>query len=234
LAIVRKNFRAGVVCNYDNSDIYESKAEEFGHINPSLEFYLFNNAESFSNALVVGAGFGLSTKQLEDAGCTVTSVEPISSRFALLEGNVEGTCINKVCGSSSGTATIYYNESNKSGGLIGTEFGDSSEEVDMITVDSLDLTLDLMLVYANGKEFDVLDGAVDTIANNPNMKIIIKWIPDLFDDVDVAHQKLLDLNKTVKIIHWEQDDSITFKTMFDGTYPDDSLKGVGVADLLLE
>tara|TARA_B100000925_G_scaffold291508_1_gene279855 strand:+ start:462 stop:1154 length:693 start_codon:yes stop_codon:yes gene_type:complete len=230
LAIERQNFRCGVILDYDNADIYESRAEEIGHINPSLEFWLFNNAPDIDNALVVGAGFGLSSKQLVQAGATVTSVEPQSDRFALLESNVpESTNINKMCSSSAGTSDLVYFEDNKSGGAINKTMGDASESVDVITVDSLDLTLDLMLVYANGNEFDVMDGASDTISNNSDMKIILRWIPDLFDNVDDALTKLKSYGKTIKIIHWEPDDSITFK---DPT--DLELKAVQTADLLLE
>ena len=230
MAIERQNFRCGVILDYDNADIYESRAEEIGHINPSLEFWLFNNAPDIDNALVVGAGFGLSSKQLVQAGATVTSVEPQSDRFALLESNVpESTNINKMCSSSAGTSDLVYFEDNKSGGAINKTMGDASESVDVITVDSLDLTLDLMLVYANGNEFDVMDGASDTISNNSDMKIILRWIPDLFDNVDDALTKLKSYGKTIKIIHWEPDDSITFKEPTDL-----ELKAVQTADLLLE
>lgn len=230
MAIERQNFRCGVILDYDNADIYESRAEELGHINPSLEFWLFNNAPDIDNALVVGAGFGLSSKQLVQAGATVTSVEPQSDRFALLESNVpESTNINKMCSSSAGTSDLVYFADNKSAGAIDKTMGDASESVDVITVDSLDLTLDLMLVYANGNEFDVIDGASDTISNNSDMKIILRWIPDLFDNVDDALTKLKSYGKTIKIIHWEPDDSITFK---DPT--DLELKAVQTADLLLE
>lgn len=230
MAIERQNFRCGVILNYDNADIYESRAEELGHINPSLEFWLFNNAPDIDNALVVGAGFGLSSKQLVQAGATVTSVEPQSDRFALLESNVpESTNINKMCSSSAGTSDLVYFEDNKSGGSIGRTMGDASESVEVITVDSLDLTLDLMLVYANGNELDVIDGASDTISNNSDMKIILRWIPDLFDNVDDALTKLKSYGKTIKIIHWEPDDSITFKNPTDL-----ELKAVQTADLLLE
>ena len=230
MAIERQNFRCGVILDYDNADIYESRVEEIGHINPSLEFWLFNNAPDIDNALVVGAGFGLSSKQLVQAGATVTSVEPQSDRFALLESNVpESTNINKMCSSSAGTSDLVYFEDNKSGGAINKTMGNASESVDVITVDSLDLTLDLMLVYANGNELDVMDGASDTISNNSNMKIILRWIPDLFDDIDAAVTKLKSYGKTIKIIHWEPDDTISYKDPSDL-----ELKAVQTADLLLE
>ncbi len=230
MAIERQNFRCGVVIDYDNADIYESRVEEIGHINPSLEFWLFHNAPDINNALVVGAGFGLSSKQLVQEGTTVTSVEPQSDRFALLESNVpESTNINKMCSSSAGTTDLVFFEDNKSGGAINKAMGDTSESVEVITVDSLDLTLDLMLVYANGNELDVIDGASDTLSNNPNMKIILRWIPDLIDDVNAAVTKLNGLGKTIKIIHWNNDDTITFKDV-----DDDLLKAIQVADLIME
>lgn len=230
MAIKRQNFRCGVVCDYDNADIYESRVEEIGHINPSLEFWLFHNAPDINNALVVGAGFGLSSKQLVEEGATVTSIEPQSDRFALLETNVpESNNINKMCSSSAGTSDLVYFEDNKSGGAIDRVMGDTSESVEVITVDSLDLTLDLMLVYANGNELDVIDGASETLSSNPNMKIILRWIPDLYDDVDAAVTKLNGYGKTIKIIHWNNDDTITYKDTSD-----DVLKAVQTADLIME
>lgn len=235
MAIVQKTFRCGVTLRYDNSDSYESKAEEYGHINPSLEFWLSENASNHSNVLVVGAGFGLSSKQLVEAGANVTSIEPNSFRFNLLEDNVPtSTNINKAVGSYNGTGSISYFGDNLSGGKLDGSF-EFDDSIDVITVDSLNLTLDLMLVYANGKETDVLSGALDTIANNPNMKIIMKWVPDLIDDVDGAITFLKSLNKDIKIVHWwESDDSIEIRTMYTGEYHEDTLNAVEYADLLLE
>ena len=228
MAIERQNFRCGVILDYDNSDKYESRVEELGHINPSLEFWLFNNAPDIDDALVIGAGFGLASKQLIQAGATVTSVEPQSDRFALLESNVpESTNINKMCASSSGTKDLVYFEDNKSGAAIDKTMGDASESVEVITVDSLDLDVDIILVYANGNELDVLDGASSTMTSNT--KVILRWIPDLHDDIDAAITKLNSYGKTVKIIHWEEGDSISLKDTDDTV-----LKAVQSADLLLE
>ena len=228
MAIERQNFRCGVILDYDNSDIYESRVEELGHINPSLEFWLFNNAPDINDALVVGAGFGLSSKQLVQAGATVTSIEPQSDRFALLESNVpESTNINKMCASSSGTKDLVYFEDNKSGAAIDKTMGDASESVEVITVDSLDLDVDIILVYANGNELDVIDGASSTMTSST--KVILRWIPDLHDDIDAAITKLNSYGKTVKIIHWEEGDSISLKDTDDTV-----LKAVQSADLLLE
>jgi hypothetical protein len=61
------------------------------------------------------------------------------------------------------------------------------------------------------------------------MKIILRWIPDLIDDVNAAVTKLNGLGKTIKIIHWNNDDTITFKDV-----DDDLLKAIQVADLIME
>jgi FkbM family methyltransferase len=236
MATVSKTFRSGSTLSYDDADLHEKRAEDLGHIHPSVEFWITNNASTIDNALVVGAGFGLFTDLLNSEGVTVTSVEPNSSRFSLLETNVTtGTNINKAVSSTSGTGTLHFFDDNKSQSVLGENIGTNAEEVDVITVDSLDLTLDLLIVFASGKELDVLDGASDTMTNNPNMKIIIRWIPDLLNDVDAAITKLQSYGKDISIIHWEEEgDAISYKSQFTSDYPDDSLKAVGVADLLLE
>lgn len=236
MAIVSQVFRCGPTLDYDDSDWYESRVSDLGHINPSLEFWLKDNASSYTNAIVIGAGFGLSSKQLIDAGTSVTSLEPIASRFALLETNVPtGTNLNKGAGALPGTEIVYYNSDNKSGAVIDKEVGLQSQEVEVITIDSLDLSPDLMIIYANGKEMEVLDGASQTIADNPSCKIIIRWVPDKFENIDTAYNKLTSLGKTIDIIHWEEDgDEISVKRQLDGIKPNDNLKAVTTADLLLE
>lgn len=236
MAIVSKTFRCGPTLQYDDSDWFESRVEELGHINPSLEFWLKENASNFSTAIVIGAGFGLSSKQLIDAGVEVTSLEPTNSRFALLETNIpDGNNINKAAGSLSGQQILYCNENNKSAARVGKEIGLQTQIVDVITIDSLNIDPDLILIYANGNELDILDGATNTLASNPNCKIILKWVPDLiWGDIDDALNKLQSFNKSIKIIHWEEDDSISYKEQLTGVLPNDNLKAVISADLLLE
>lgn len=236
MGIVSQAFRCGPTLDYDDSDWYESRVSEIGHINPSLEFWLKDNASNYNNAIVVGAGFGLSSKLLIDAGADVTSLEPVTSRYDLLETNVPtGTNLNKGAGALPGTELVYYNSDNKSGAVIDKEVGLQSQQVEVITLDSLSLSPDLIIVYANGKEMEVLDGASQTLTDNPSCKIIIRWVPDKFEDINDAYNKLTALGKTIHIIHWEEDgDEISLKTQLDGVKPNDNLKAVITADLLLE
>ena len=236
MAIVSQSFRCGPTLQFDNADLFEGKATELGHINPSLEFWLNANASNFNNALVIGAGFGLSTKQLLDAGAEVTSFEPAQSRFDLLETNcADGNNFRKAAGKLAGQEILYGWSDNHSQAVVGKAMGNNTQNVDVVTVDSLDLSLDLLLVYANGKELDVLDGASATMTANPSMKIIIGWKPDTIENIDEAITKLQAYGKTVSIIHWEPEgDAISLKEQFTGAHHVDSLKAVYKAELLLE
>lgn len=236
MAIVEKTFRCGPTLNYDDADWYEKKAIEYNHINPSLEFYIKDYASGFTNALVVGAGFGLSSKQLVDLGVSVVSIEPNTDRFNLLETNVpESTNINKAVSNEGTTANLEYYSDNKSGGSLDRGMGDNSSSVDVITVDSLNINFDFISIYTNGTEIDVIKSATNTISANSNIKIHLKWIPDLIDDVDGAITYLKSLGKDIKLVHWwEADDSIELRTMYTGEYHADTLNAVEYADLLLE
>jgi len=236
MAIVEKTFRCGPTLDYDDADLYEKKAIEYDHINPSLEFYVKENGSDFTNALVVGAGFGLTSKQLVDLGVSVVSIEANTDRFNLLETNVpESTNINKAVSNESSTGSLVYFEDNKSGGSLDRSMGDSSNTVDVITVDSLDINFDFISIYTNGTEIDVIKSAANTISGNSNIKIHLKWVPDLIDDVDDSITYLKSLSKDIKIVHWwEEDDSIELRTMYTGEYHQDTLNAVEYADLLLE
>ena len=231
-----QEFRNGITINIDETDHTEyGKVSLLGHINPSVEFYLKENANSFTKALVVGAGVGVATGILEAESVETINIEPVLERFNILDDNFDSaTNIQKACGEDNGTGKMYYFDANKSGALLDLVFGDEVEDVDIITVDSLGLTdLDLIVIDTNGQEVDVLRGAETTIANNPGVKIIINWRPDLISSLNTDIGYLQDNFSEVKIIHWESDDSITFKEQFTAS-TEDHLQAVMSADLLLE
>ena len=207
-------------------------------LDPSLEFYVNENIANIDKALFVGAGVGVASKVLTSNGKEVINIEPITSRFTDLETNcASATNINKACSSTSYSGTMYYFDNNKSGAKLDVDFGEGEQAVEVITVDSLDLTdLDLLVITTNGSELDVLDGCVDTIADNPDMKVIISWTPDLMDNID---DKIDDLKAqpftTYKIIHWDKDtNAISLRNQYTGDFPDDNLKIVEQAMVLME
>lgn len=229
-------FRNGIVINIDETDRSEyTKASVLNHINPSLEFYLVNNAINFTKALVVGAGCGVATGLLENAGVETINIEPNADRFAILDQNFSAAeNYNKACSDENGSGTMYYFDDNKSGGMLDRVFGDNSQAVDVITVDSLLLNdIDLLIVYANGSELKVLQGATTTLSNNTGLKVVIDWKPDQMESVNSAIQFLKDNFNSVKIIHWEEGDEISYKTMITDK-PEEHLRAVMTATLLLE
>jgi hypothetical protein len=147
----------------------------------------------------------------------------------------ESTNINKAVSNEGSTGSLVYFEDNKSGGSLDRSMGDSSTSVDVITVDSLNINFDFISIHTNGTEIDVIKSAVNTMTANSDIKIHLKWIPDLIDDVDGAITYLKSLGKDIKIVHWwEADDSIELRTMYTGEYHADTLNAVEYADLLLE
>jgi FkbM family methyltransferase len=228
--------RSGINLNYDTNDAKEHfKLTTHGELNRSIEFYLKDNLSDYtSKALIVGAGVGLYSAILDNASVTTINIEPIQSRFNLLEQNTgsSATNINKACGSTSGTGNMYYFSDNKSGAQLDTNIGNANEAVDVITIDSLDLQdVDVMVIVANGQEVEILKGATQTIIDNPGMKIVIYWNSILSTEDDYTY--LVD-NFTPKIIHCDADaTTTTIREIGNETYPLASLKAVIESTLLL-
>ena len=116
---------------------------------------------------------------------------------------------------------------------MNTGIGNESDSVEIITIDSLDLTeLDVMVIIANGQEVDILKGATETITNNPDMKIVTYWNYLLNDDEN-DYQYIID-NFTPKIIHCDPDGTTTtLRDLGNETYPLSVLKVVLESTLLL-
>ena len=228
--------RSGLDLNYDTNDAKEHfKLTTHGELNRSIEFYLKDNLSNYtSKALIVGAGVGLYSAILDSASVTTINIEPIQSRFDLLEQNTgsSATNINKACGATSGTGDMYYFSDNKSGAQLDTNIGNANEEVDIITIDSLDLeNVDVMVIVANGQEVEILKGATQTIIDNPGMDIIIYWNSILSSEDDYTY--IVD-NFTPKIIHCDADaTTTTTREIGNETYPLASLKAVIESTLLL-
>tara|TARA_B100000902_G_scaffold325897_1_gene320756 strand:- start:6855 stop:7559 length:705 start_codon:yes stop_codon:yes gene_type:complete len=228
--------RSGIDLDYDTNDAKEHfKLTTHNELNRSIEFYLKDNLSNYtSQALIVGAGVGLYSAILDSASITTVNIEPVQSRFDLLEQNTgsSATNINKACGAASGTGDMYYFSDNKSGAQLDTNIGNANEEVDIITIDSLDLeNVDVMVIVANGQEVEILKGATQTIIDNPSMKIVIYWNSVLSSEDDYTY---IVENFTPKIIHCEADETtVTIREIGNETYPLTALKAVMESTLLL-
>ena len=226
----------GVTIDYDETDLKEHKRlSNYAFYSPSVEFYLKKEKDNLNKVIIVGAGVGIYSKYLDSEGVETINIEPVEDRFNKLEANLENaTNYNKACSDSSGTGTMYYFDDAKSGAKLDIDFGDNSESVDIITVDSLDITdADLIVIDANGKEYEVLQGSAASIT--PSNKVIVKWNTDICESKDELALYLQNSLATCSILHWDStDNSITKKELGTAQYPWDLLSVVSDADILME
>jgi|TARA_B100000902_G_scaffold178397_1_gene171712 FkbM family methyltransferase len=219
---------------YDEYDLIENKVIGIhSMLNPAVEFYL-KNLTGISKAVVVGAGIGVFSKILTEAGVESHNIEPNSERFGMLESNVPGGInIKKAISDSSSSGTLKWFSATPSGSKLDTDNGSQSESVDVVTLDSLNISdVDLVVINVNGKEKNVLDGAATTIL--PGTKIIVKWNTEKNENLADFKTWLQNQSKKKYILHWESEDNSITKKEIGVDYDWDTLDVVIDADILIE
>ena len=219
---------------YDEYDLIDNRVIGiYNMLNPSVEFYL-KNLTGISKAVIVGAGIGVYSKILDEAGVETHNIEPNTERFGLLETNVpNGTNIQKACSDTSGTGTLKWFNSTPSGAKLDTTNGSQSESVDVVTVDSLNISdVDLLIVDVNGKEYEVLQGAATTIL--PGTKVIVKWNTEKCESLSDLKDWIENQSKSKYLLHWENTDNSITKKAIPTDYSYDTLDVVIDADILIE
>ena len=219
---------------YDEYDLIENKVIGIhSMLNPAVEFYL-KNLTGISKAVVVGAGIGVFSKILTEAGVESHNIEPNSERFGMLESNVPGGInIKKAISDSSSSGTLKWFSATPSGSKLDTDNGSQSESVDVVTLDSLNISdVDLVVINVNGKEKNVLDGAATTIL--PGTKIIVKWNTEKNENLADFKTWLQNQSKKKCILHWESEDNSITKKEIGVDYDWDTLDVVIDADILIE
>ena len=231
-----ETLRSGVSITFDEYDLKDNKKiPVYQMINPAVEFYLKDLAPTISKAVVVGAGIGIYSKILDKGGVETHNIEPNTERFGMLETNVpNGTNIKKACSDSASTGTLKWFSSAPSGSKVDTDNGSQSESVDVVTLDSLNISdVDLLIIDVNGKEYEVLQGASATIL--PGTKVIVKWNRYLCESIDDLKSWIETQSRSKYLLHWEsEDDSITEKLFGTENLPFSTLDIVIDADILLE
>ena len=219
---------------YDEYDLIDYKIIGiYSMLNPAVEFYL-KNLTGVDKAVVVGAGIGVYSKILTEASIESHNIEPNTERFGLLETNVPGGVnIKKAISDSSSSGTLKWFSSTPSGAKLDTDNGSQSEAVDVVTLDSLNISdVDLLVINVNGKEKKVLDGAATTIL--PGTKVIVKWNTEKSEDLEGLKTWLQNQSKTKYILHWESEDNSITKKEIGVDYDWDTLDVVIDADILIE
>lgn len=226
--------RNTTLIQYDEYDLIENRTiQTYNMLNPSVEFYL-KNLTGISKAVIVGAGVGVYSKILDEAGVETHNIEPNTERFGLLNTNVpNGTNIQKACSDSSGSGTLNWFPSTPSGAKLDTYNGSENESVDIVTVDSLNIEdVDLLIIDVNGKEYEVLQGAATTIS--PTTKVIVKWNTEKCESLSDLKTWIENQSKSKYLLHWENTDNSITKKAIPTDYSYDTLDVVIDADILIE
>jgi FkbM family methyltransferase len=230
-----ETLRSGVSITFDEYDLKDNnKIPVYQMMNPAVEFYLKDLAPSISKAVVVGAGVGIYSKILDEGGVETHNIEPNAERFGMLATNVpNGTNINKAISDTASTGTLKWFALAPSGAKLDTNNGSETASVDVVTLDSLNISdVDLLVIDVNGKEYEVLQGAATTIL--PNTKVIVHWNTHLSENLADLKSWIETQSRTKSLLHWESsDDSITKKSI-PSTISYDQLDVVIDADILLE
>ena len=115
----------------------------------------------------VGAHVGNHTMFMATGGARVVAVEPHPDTCAILERNVDRNAVstrvrivNAALGDSPGSASISTADERNSGGATVSR---GTGDVRVITLDSLDLTPDVVKIDVEGSEDEVLAGAALTL-----------------------------------------------------------------------
>jgi len=141
----------------------------------------------------VGSNVGKYTikvvRQLGDNG-RVISIEPEISNFEILKTNVElnnlsnATCLNAACWHKNEKLKLYLAPDFKSGGHSVTKrMSTDCVEISALKLDNIlkDLQIehvDFIKTDAEGADGEVLQGAEETIARNPRLKIIFEALSE--------------------------------------------------------
>lgn len=139
----------------------------YGEYNPDETETIIGLANGL--CLDIGANFGVMGQALEASGFEVISFEPQPDVYNVLSKNVRGTCYNLGLSDSADTLSmpkiLTGSRANYGGQSIGTRSELGTIPVDVITLDSLELSnVGFMKIDVEGFEERVLRGAVDTIA----------------------------------------------------------------------
>jgi len=162
---------ARTVTQYPGTDYQQAT------INKAVE-----HVKKFDCAIDVGGNIGLHTVRFAKIFAQVHSFEPTDVNFECLQKNTEnlpGVSLHKLgLGDEPSTATIQLPaDANNCGNFSIVDFADNTEQtvnetIEIQTLDSFELEPDLIKIDVQGFDYNVLVGAVKTIARSRPVIII--------------------------------------------------------------
>lgn len=157
----------------------------------------------------VGANFGYYTvigAELVGSTGSVIAFEPEPGIFQYLERNVRAnactntTLVQKALGNAPGTMTLFINDFNRGAGTmfpIGEDARAGKRKVEVETLRFDDYwtahgggPVDFVKMDVEGAEGIIMEGMQETLRKNPNMRIILEFIPPALDKSGFGAERL--------------------------------------------
>jgi FkbM family methyltransferase len=207
--------------DYDLTKLLKIKVNKFDYfIMPRYKHhYVDNEYEPFSVALVssylkrgdtfvdIGAHYGyyslVAADKVGDNG-KVIAYEPVPENSAILKKNIAENAFTKVIrirhaavADSNGKAVFNIPWASDNAGLFNHPVAETIDTIE-VKLETLDTAVgasrvDLIKIDTEGNEVGVLRGAIRTLKNNPDVKLLIELNPDCLRAGSSSVEELLDL-----------------------------------------
>jgi FkbM family methyltransferase len=199
IRVVAGEYIFGFFLHADDRNIMPSLAVH-GNYEPDLTNYFLSTIRDTDHCLDVGANFGYFTCLMAcraPNGRTI-GIEPDPEVFELLRDNIFANCVQRCAsplqaavGETEGSLTLYKRITRSGSTSIAQvppeilraygEPDSPSLKVVCRPVDSLlpqfDGRIDVIKIDVEGAEPLVFRGAKETLERNPNVKIVMEWLP---------------------------------------------------------
>jgi FkbM family methyltransferase len=153
---------------------------------------ILDNVKAWDTVLDIGANIGIDSMLMSQSvgkNGKVYSFEPSQRIFKTLSENINTIntfeknieLINKWVGSKVETVQLYMDTNNPGGTSICHNYGWSSESIEIITIDSLQLgKVDFIKMDIEGYEYEAFLWMKNLLEDNAAIKIIFEWSPQFY------------------------------------------------------
>lgn len=168
----------------ESDNTLAKKVKEFPNTNYQQEAInaALSHVKNFNLAVDVGANVGLHSVRFANLFTNVISLEPCINNFECLIENTKSfsniEIIRKGLGSTPSIVNLFIPAENSNCGLYSiVDFNNHegnliSEQIELITLDSLNLSPDLVKIDTQSFELEVLKGSVNTLKKHDPVLIL--------------------------------------------------------------
>ena len=190
----------------------------FGEFEKGERSILAKLIKKGDTVLDIGANIGfhslLFSRLVGEKGM-VYAFEPFPENFALLKKNIEINNIKnmkpiqKAVSDKEGTERLYVDKYSNASHSFYTPDAKEFMEVETIKLDGFEIKTDFIKIDVEGAERKVLKGMIKLIERNPNLKMMIEFVPHTAKKTGVSTEEFLDtLEKYFKLYEIDKENLI--------------------------